>query len=65
MLSKNSAEPQASKPDDAKAGTAKASTPPLNPWDKIEGASGGSGTINDPPGIDQPPGVADLNVFLG
>ena len=64
MLSKNPAEPQASKSGDAKAGTARTSTPPLNPWDKIETASTGNGSTNDPAGNDnQPPGVADLELL--
>ena len=64
MRSKDSAEPQASSPCDAQTGAAEAPVAVLSARDVIEGAGGGSGTINDPPGSDtRPPGYADLELL--
>lgn len=61
MLSKNTAEPQA-----APAKARKVKNPALlSPRSKIEVASGGSGTVNDPPGKDKPPGIDDLELLAG
>lgn len=63
MLSNNPAEPQASRPADAKAGAAEPAGAVLDPRDTIEVASGGTGTITDPSGKDKPPGFADLDLL--
>jgi len=55
MLSNNPAEPQGSPLGDAEAGAAEDSTPVMNPRGTIEVASGGNGTVNDPPGADIKP----------
>ena len=62
MLSKN--EPQAAPGRYAKAGKVK-NPALLNPRSVIEAASGGSGTVNDPPGQDKPPGIDDLKLLAG
>ena len=62
MISKN--EPQAAPGRHAKAGRVR-NPAPLHPRSKIEAASGGSGTVNDPPGQDRPPGIDDLELLAG
>jgi hypothetical protein len=64
MLSKDPAEPQASPRRDAKADAAEAPVAILNPRSPIEVASGGDGTINDPPGTDtKPPVTAGFDLY--
>jgi len=60
MLSKN--EPQAAPA--TKTGRVR-NPAPLHPRSKIEAASGGSGTVNNPPGQDKPPGIDDLELLAG
>lgn len=63
MLSKNSVASQASPSRKAKAGRAK-NPGLLHPRSKIDTPSGGSGTVNDPPGQDnKPPGYDDLELL--
>ena len=60
MISNNSAEPQAQKPE-VEAGTA---VKALDPRAPIEVASTGTGTMNDPAGSDnKPPKAYDLDAF--
>lgn len=62
MISKNPNEPQASPLPGTQA---EASTPLPNPWDKIEVASTGGGTVNDPGAKDtKPPSVGDFDLNL-
>jgi hypothetical protein len=66
MVSQNSAErlsPMSSS-SDAKARAAEVPGAVLDPRSDIEVAPGGSGTINDPPGSDKPPGFAAVNLDL-
>jgi hypothetical protein len=58
MISNNPAEGQASQPSPTQAGPAQTSVPLIDPWGRIEVASGGSGPVNDPSAKDkQPPCV--------
>jgi hypothetical protein len=64
MISNKPAEPQASPTSDAKVDKADTSVAVLKPGDEIEVASGGTGTITDPPATGaKPPGYADLDLF--
>jgi len=55
MFSEDPAEPKASQPSDAKAGTAEAPVAFMDPRHPCEVASGGGGEINDPAGNDTKP----------
>ena len=61
MLSKN--EPQAAPA--VKTGKVRNPAPLMDPRSEIEAASGGSGTTNNPPGQDKPPGIDDLELLAG
>lgn len=62
MLSKNSAESQASPLPAAPAG---ATVPLMDAGSIIEVASTGDGTVNDPAGHDnKPPGIGEQDPFL-
>lgn len=60
MISKSSTEPKATPVRDAKTRKAKGRPAVLDPRSRIEVASGGGGTVTDPPPVDnKPPGIFD------
>jgi hypothetical protein len=64
MISSNQVQPKASLAVDAKACAAEEGVALMSANDPVEGASTGSGTVNDPGGNDhRPPNIADLELF--
>ena len=65
MLSKETESLKAPSPGDLKAASDEVDGAVLDPHCKIEVASSGNGTINDPAASDnKPPGCADLDLLV-